>query len=58
MAKRAESSEKEKRRKERRINDYECVLAEIEHRRDEYYDGLSDAHRYIERRGYGEQDYW
>lgn len=30
----------------------------IQHRHTEYLRGLSDARKYVERRGYGEQDYW
>lgn len=63
--KRADSSEKEKKKRKQSeymntlspIEMYERVLAQREHREDEYFDGLSDAHRYIERRGYG-QDTW
>lgn len=64
MDKRADSSEKEKKRKQSEYMNtlspsemYERVLAQREHREDEYYNGLSDAQRYVERR-FGNEDYW
>ena len=66
MDKLADSSEKEKKKRKQSeymntlspIEMYERALTLHEHREDEYLDGLSDAHRYVERRGFGEQDYW
>ena len=65
MDKRADSEKEKKKRKQSEymntlspIEMYERVLAQREHRKGEYYNGLSDAHKYVERRGYNEQDYW
>ena len=57
MDKRADS-EKEKKRIYKQEEDFEETLAEYERRKDEFLNDLSDAHRYVERRGYSEQDYW
>ena len=67
MDKRADSSEKEKKRKVNKYDAYhtmsrseiyEIGLAQREYRQNDHYNGLSDARKYVERRGYGEQDYW
>ena len=52
MDKRA-SHEKEAKRKQ--VNFYERTIAERERLKDEYERGLSDAHKYVERRTNGNE---
>ena len=66
MSKRADYQEKDKKRKVNKYDSYhtmtrseiyEIGLAQREYRQDDYLNGLSDAQRYVERRGY-DKDSW